>query len=388
MKNFLQDYVRLGEKTEVPEIFMFWCGLAGLSFSLGRAVWLDMGHYILYPNLYVVLVASSGRHRKSTAVGMMERLLRRLEPPLNIIAQKITPEALIEALRVVHTENDKEILRETCEGCIIADELATFLNKKSYETGLGSLLTTLFDCKDSFKYHTKSRGEELLQNSYLGLLSASTLDWVRQAIPLEAVGQGLTSRMCFVYVDTPPEPFGRTESSKEKKLLEDQLLAHLMGVSKLRGRFELTEEAWELFDETYNNFFRTSRFYEDYLMSGYASRRHTHLLKLGMLFSVAESTELVVTKKHLQYAKNLLEQSEPDLERVVRLIASTEQGLSTDMILRIIGKRGEISRSGLLQKVSHSVSSRDLTEIMATLVHAGLVRTEVRGGTIYYSLNA
>lgn len=385
-RNFLRDFASLAKGTEVPDIFMLWCGVAGLSFSLGRSVWLDMGHYTIYPNLYIVLIASSGRHRKSTAIGIIERLLRRLEPKINIIAQKISPEALIEALHVVHTENEKTLLRETCEGCVIADELSTFLDKRSYEIGLGSLLITLFDCKEVFEYRTKARGQEILPNTCLGLLSASTLDWVRQAIPIAAVGEGLTSRICFVYSDTPPLPVARTQPSKENALLQDQLLVRLMEVSQLKGEFRLSDVSWKLYEDTYNTFFTKSRFYEDPLMSGYASRRHVHLLKLGMMFSVAETNEMVVEESHLRRALILLEQSELDMQHVVRLIASTDQGLITDIIIRTLRGKQALSRNALLKSIAHRISSRELTEIMETLIHSGQVTCEARAGKIYYCL--
>ena len=100
-ESFLRTYAKLNENTEIPGIFAIWCGLAGLSCILGRRCWLDMGHYTIYPNLYLALIAESGKCRKSVAINIIERLLRQVEPKINLISQILTPVALIEALRTI-----------------------------------------------------------------------------------------------------------------------------------------------------------------------------------------------------------------------------------------------------------------------------------------------
>lgn len=387
MKNYLKSYVRLGDDTEMPGLFMLWCGLSTLSCVLGRKVWVDMGQYIIYPNLYVILVAGSGKCRKSTSISIAERLLRRVEPPLNIIAQKITPEALIEALRIVHTDDEHALLRETCDGFVLTDELSTFLDKRSYELGLGSLLITLFDCKETFEYRTRSRGAEVLTNVCLGMLSASTLDWIRQAIPLAAVGEGLTSRICFVYIDKPPPPVAMTIMTDMKRLIFEELSDRLQEVARLQGRITMTPSAEELYVEIYDDFYSGSTFYNDALMSGYASRRHVHLLKLATLFSVAETDTLFIDKNHITYANNLLKDTEEFMPKVIRFVASSDQGLLSQLILNRISQGGKIAREDLLRSFSHRVGTRDLNEHIETLIHTGQIESQVAGGRIYYRLS-
>src|SRR6266850_6399542 len=114
--NFLRKFVSLFEGTEVPERFATWAGISCLSAMLERRVWIDMNLYVIYPNMFVVFVADSGRMRKSTAIKVTRKLLSRTDPGPRMIAQKITPEGLIDALRVIRTDNPKELLKETCGG--------------------------------------------------------------------------------------------------------------------------------------------------------------------------------------------------------------------------------------------------------------------------------
>lgn len=381
--NFLKNYLKLHENTEVPPLFALWCGLSGLSSVLGRRCWIDMGTYMVYPNLYIVLIAGSGQCRKSTAIGMIEKIVRQVEPGPKIIAQKITPEALIETLQ---DSGDKTLVSATHEGYVIADELVVFLNRKSYESGLGGLLISFYDCKDNFEYRTRGRGSEKLHNTSLGLLAGSTIDLVRDAIPLEAVGSGLTSRMVFVFVEHPTDPVAITRFSEEKKLLMEKCARHLSTLQRLKGHITVTPEGWELFEEIYNKLHKENPFDEPGL-TGYSSRRHVHLLKVALGFAVAATDPtLTIEKHHLEGAHELLTASEVFMPRVLRLITSTERGSLQEIVLSKIVSSGGISKARLLRTMSHRLSSRDLAEIIDTLIHSRQIKAYHRDKDIVYVL--
>jgi len=386
-ENFLRDYVKLNEGTEIPDLFALWCGIAGISAALGRRVWLDMGTYTIYPNLYVVLVAGSGRCRKSTAVGMIHRLLRQIEPGLNLIAQRITPEAMIESLEVTQVDGEQKFESKTCEGFVVVDELANFLNKKTYESGLASLLITLFDCPERFDYRTRGRGLESIQNACLGLLGASTIDWIRNAIPADAVGSGLTSRILFIYVSKPPEPIAITSFSEEKKSLKESLLKSLLRISTISGPVHLTPNAWDLYKERYESFYQGSEMFENPLLSGYASRRFVHLLKVAICFSVSDETtsKILVDTNHILGAEQMLEDSERRMAEVINLITATEKGAILNLVYSKIRQAGKLSRHQLLRAFSHRLDNRDLTEVLDTLRQSRKIVVSTAGSEIFYS---
>ena len=386
--SFLRDFVLLCKGTEIPDIFALWCGIAGISCVLGRRLWIDMGTYTIYPNLYVVLVAGSGRCRKSTVVNMIEKLIFQLDPRPNLISQKITPEALIDALKVTEVTEKKIFVRQTSEGFVIIDELSTFLNRKTYESGLASLLIPLYDCKEGFDYRTKGRGTERIVKSCLGLLGASTIDWIRNAIPIDAIGGGLTSRMIFVYVQDPPPPVAITTFDHAKRVLSDSLIRRLEKMLKLDGEVKLTPEAWKQYEESYDVFYTKSPLFDNHTLSGYASRRHVHLLKIGTCMAVAEMPEtgVVVDRRHLEGAEELLRESERFMPRVLSLVSASEHGALTEIVADMIGRHGTFDRQDLLRALSHRLDSRELTEIVETLIQSGRVKSIVRGNKIVYVL--
>lgn len=354
---------------------------------LSRRVKLDMGPFQVYPNLYIILVAGSGRCRKSSAIGVIEKLLRETEKPQrpNIIAQRITPEALIDALRHTVVDGVKQKAEQLCDGFVVADELATFLNKKSYEAGLAPLLIKFWDCAEEFEYRTMGRGSEIARNTCLGMLAGSTIDWLKNAVPEEAVGSGLTSRFLFIYVDRPTKPIARTSFSPEKERLSQELIKELEGLAKLKGEARLTEDAWDVYEELYIQFFENSPMFEDAKLSGYASRRNVYLLKLALIFACQEHT-LDILPRHIIGAQAMLQKVEIGFPKVLTLLTSSERGSSVEFVYERIAQMGSqgIYRAHLMRLSSHKMNSRELDDILRTLMTTGRVYKVVKGPATLY----
>jgi len=232
--NFLDKFVSLFEGTEVPELFAMWGGISCISAMLERRVWIDMNIYKIFPNQFIIFVADSGRMRKSTAIKMTRRLLSKTSPGPRLIAQKITPEALIDSLRVIRTDDPKQIMDETCGGLVIADELVSFINRDTYERGLGGLMIELWDCPDKYEYRTRNREPEEINFGHLSLLGGTTVHTLRDAIPIQAMG-GFSSRVLFVYVDEAPIPVPRPTRKPHFARTETELVDHLQSISKISG---------------------------------------------------------------------------------------------------------------------------------------------------------
>jgi hypothetical protein len=366
------DFCRLCKNTEISELFAVWGGLSMVSATLGRAIWLDMGVFTVFPNLYVVLVAGSGAHRKSTVINLAESLIV-VEPPVNFISTDLTPEALFKSMkrgeRMVELPEGRVV---RAEGVVIADELAIFLNKKSYERGIAPVLIRMFDCKSEMTKETIKDGREKLTNVCLSILAGSTADLLRAAVPLDAVGSGLTSRMLFIFTDELPPPVPRPRLTSEDHERKSTITRSLQQIRRLEGPVDLSPAAWELYDKMYIEH-RSHPFVSSPILSGYASRWHYHLLAISMIMSASEhpvQRQVIVEEKHLNWAKVLLARSEAYMPRVMTLITSTEKGAFVEMLALYIGMAGERGVVGhtLLRGVSHRMSMRDFNEGISTLV--------------------
>ena len=397
--NFIRGFSKLCEGTEIPPLFAFWCGLAGVSICLGRRVWLDIGLFKAFPNMYVVLAAGSGQCRKSTAIGAIETIAANVEPPFHFVSEKLTNEGLIDYMYKVRTQRPEDEGDKTApwysEAYAIVDELSTFLDKRSYEAGLAATLIQLYDCRARFEYRTKTKGITTVQNVCLGLLGGSTLDWIRNAIPADAIGGGLTSRMIYVYVESPAPPCARPSFTDDDRTLALDLAAAMQTIATVpTGPVDLTPDAWEVYETMYNDWYRTqggdSAMFLNISLSGYASRRFMHLLRMAMLFAVAEHpsrVKVTVTHRDIVNAHKQLCLVERYMPRIMFLIASNDRGFNSELVqMRVssFGKDG-ISRELLMRSITNKLSQRELDEILATLLTAGRVRREIRpNGVIMY----
>lgn len=385
--NFLKKYVSILENTEVPPRFAIWCGLSAISAMLERRIWADMGIYKIYPNMYIILVAESGRARKSTAVKITKKLLRATDPGPRQIAQKITPEALIAALRSERTDEEAKLMGETCGGIIIADELMTLINRKSYDTGLASLFIPFYDCEDKFEYQTRSHGTETVNYSHLSILGASTINSIREALPASAIGDGFTSRVLFIYTDVIPPPVAWTEFDATKAKTMEELTQHLQEIAGLSGKIEFTPEAKKFFIDEYNRYYLDSPFYDIPQLRAYSSRRHTHLVKIAMCLMVCEEPTLILDKRYLVGAKDIIEDAEGQMPLVLQQIVTSDIGELTEQVFRFIGSQAPVKRTTVMAHFAHKIDADALKKILETLMQAEkIVVDSSTGGALLFKL--
>ncbi len=371
---FLKEYLKYSSNTEVPSIFTLWCGISCISVALGRDAWIDMGHYTIYPNMYIVLVAGSAKCKKSTAIRIAEReFIKNIDPPIKIYSQKLTPEALIGALS--ETEQTGEtMIGSSAVGIIIVDELSTLIDRNAFQSGMIPFLTTLWDASDAFTYETKRRGKETVYNSCVSILGGSTLSWIREAVPTSAVGGGFTSRVVFVYREDHENPILWTTMTDENRERAKNLVHDLNQVAQIRGQFVVDKKAMTFSEELYQEFVATHPFYADKFLAGYAGRRFTTLLKLAMVISTSMSDSRCLTIEDINVANNILKNVELQMPKVLKAIAMDDVGIINTDVLSIIETKGIISRRQLLTLVHHTMQSRDLDVILETLIQAGKVK--------------
>ncbi len=387
-KDFLSSFITYLEGTEVPEAFALWCGVAGVGCALGRRVWLDMSAFKIYPNEYIVLVAGSGRCRKSTAIRAIERLCYELDPLPNMISQKLTTEALIEAIRIVDEER-KTV--KSCVGYVFVDEFTNFINRRSLEQGLNDLLTPLWDCTERYEYRTRGRGTEDIRKACLGILGGTTPQSLREAIPEQMITGGLASRIVFVY---SREPRQRTAKALLRDDLEKYLVSELQRMHLLKGEMTLSNEADVYYVKAYEGVGgiadEMDSCDDDDPRSGFLSRKHTHILKLGLMLSAVEGKDMVIHERHLIGAETILRTCERGHGSILRLMTTSMKGSSQQFVFNKIAKKGEsgISRTELMRLISHKIDAKELSEIISTLRIAGMITVDTGTtgrGTIYFS---
>jgi hypothetical protein len=391
--NFIVEFAKLCKGTEIPSLYAIWSGISAVSAVLGRRVWVDMGTFSIRPNMYIILVGSSGRFRKSTTIDLAQELLRGVKPPIHFVAESLTPEALFASMaRATKKLSTPEGDVKLSEGFVVADELSTLLNRKAYDMGIAPKLIQMFDCKPKAEYETRARGLEVIYNPCLGMLAGSTLDWIRTALPADAVGGGLTSRIIFVYVDKAPPPVHRPSVSMAQRETMVKMTEVLGQIHNARGPIAVSDDAWEYDESEYMEWSKSS-FFLNPMLSGYASRRQGHAFRVAMALSASESPlrgQISVERRHLAAAYDLLRATEVTIPRIIMLLTCSEKGAIGELLMEYARSAGTAGMlySDLLRSVSHKVTAREFDDVLATLSRSGRLRVEnSAGGRRYVALS-
>jgi len=368
-------------ETEIPSLYALWSGISAISAILGRRCCIEFGYEPVYPNTFIVLVAESGACRKSSSIRVAKRFLKEVKPPVNLLSQKMTPEALIDALAGNKIDDDKVIM--TAEGIAIADELTTLVDRNAVKSGLTNVMTNLYDC-DDFEYRTRGRGVEHIRNPCLSILGGTTVYWIKEALSISAITGGFTARIIFVYMQKRDKNIAWPKLSVENLKRAEDIVHDMNYVAKLRGPFALNEKAMEIFESEYESFSKNSELIDNPLTAGYASKRHVNLLKVAMTMSASRSDDMEIDEGDLEVAVKALRSAEMELPRVMRAISTTELGDLCQFVINIVKQKQVITRADLLKATRHKVTAGQLDDIMVGVCQQDLIEADVRDSRKIY----
>ncbi len=377
----IEEYCLYNEPTEVPGIYALWTGIFTIAEMMGRECFLDQGHFVVWPNMYVILVAGSAVCRKSTAVRIAASFIRKVDPPVKIISQRMTAEVLTSALSGIKVQDKTNIIDEAV-GCFISAELSTLIDKNSFNTPLISILTKLYDC-DDFDYETKARGTERVVNPCLSILGGSTPEWIKGSMPIHAIKGGFTSRFVFIFKASNEKRVPWPKTSPETVERGKKILHDLCEIRKMRGPFGATDDAQKMFEEEYIGFLDGPMKMNPYL-SGYVGRRHVTLLKVSMAFSASRSDDREVAEVDMLKSIKSLRSVEGGMDVVLRSIVSEPIGELSEQVMGLIMCSGSITRVRLIREMRHRISVRELEVVLEALVGAELVEKESEGSGVVY----
>lgn len=328
---WLAEYMSYTLRSEPPAVFHFFVGAAVIGAVASRNVWVDKGYYKVYPDMHIILVAPTGKCRKTSALILGINRLKKLGHP--IIADKITPEALAEALACEQVIDGIRIEKDSI-GTLYAPELAVFLGKQKYNEGMITLLTALFDCPDEWSTQTKhGRGKISMKNVALSFMGASTPDWLMSAIPQDAFGGGFMSRLLFISQDDTPRcyPFP-TPPGDDTHLIEG-----LKKIQDRKGEIVFTDEGREWFEMWYVG--TKKAIPEDSKMAGYHERKPDHLIRLSQILVLSEGVEKIGPNQ-LQQASLILNTLEREMLTTFKWLGVRTVGVDQERLIRTIRSAG------------------------------------------------
>ena len=393
---FLEDLVLATKGIETATSFALWTGLVTVASVLARDSYLSLYPAFWYPNIYAILVAPPGLVKKSTIQGVGTRLLRRyhhhIEDPnlqwkkeLNIHTNRVTPEGLQDLLLpigpVPSKRKDLPDVRvdRGSQLALFISELSTFLGRQTYNVGLISKLTDLYDSRSDDSDYTKKDGRQSLRNIYVNFLGATTPRDLYDVIPQEAFGGGLMTRTTIIY-EPEAHRYHPLPMRIEKGPTDEELERGLAWIAaNSYGAYTLSEEALHYYYSWYETFKKNLKSYETLRILS-ASRMDVLLLKLAILIRAQRyEPGRTIAIHDISKAQQILEKTYYHNESAVENVGATPRGQYYNRIRSYIEQKGEVSRRTILTSHSRYLSSEEMNSILNQLLEVSDIEVYFEG---------
>ncbi len=328
--------------------------------------------------MYIVLVAPSGG-RKGTAMNFALHMLDELG--IKLASEAITREALIRELKnsgAAHTDKTGRMFHHASL-TIFSPELTVFLGYQNKQ--LMSDMTDWYDCRDRWTYRTKNAGTDEIIGVWVNLIGGTTPDLVRETLPQEAIGGGLTSRIIFVYANKKAHKVVFPDAPEElyRKLLNDLEDIHMMS-----GEFKIDPSFIDHYTEWYMTESDTPL--PDPRFGGYVERRANHLLKLSMILAASRSRDMILLGSDFKRAVSLLYEVEPLMLEVFQGMGRNPMSEVAMRILQKIRAEGEVEGALLTELFYHDAKTGELDETLGAFCRMGKIERITRGPIISYRM--
>ncbi len=358
--NWLGYYAKYTQESESPDDFHLWTGLSIIASAVRRNVWLNQGTYILYPNLYVVLVGPPGRVRKSTTIRLGRRLLLNLEN-INFGPDSVTREELIRQLGKISTTAKQAALT------IHSTEMSSLIEPSGIK--MIQFLTDIFDGDFKWKYATKGQGKDTIHNPCLNILAATTPTWIADGLPADVIGHGFTSRVIFIYGDDrrylrpfPKEP--------DAELIKD-LASDLDHISRLEGPFLWGPGAKDTYSAIYSQIDKSKP--DDYRIEGFHNRKDIHVLKVAMLFSLSENDGLVLESPFIEAAFDALNEIEESMGKTFSAVGKYALASDYERMMSTILEAGEMTSEAIHEKFYAIGDVKEIANLLMMGLSCGVI---------------
>jgi len=386
-EGWLGDYLHFSDDLEACPRFRFFSACCVLGAVVNNKVWIHKGDPTLlprtFPNPWVMLLAPPGRGHKTSTINMACNCLTQACSEVRILADKLTPESLVQTLSM--PQHPKEIIRigpRDATGLIKAPELSVFFGKQQYNTGLVSLVTDLYDYRETWSADTIGRGKNVLKNNCITVFGGSTPTWLQQMLPQDAFTGGFMRR--FIIVEMPVGYYKRR--AFPKKLSDTGWKELVKGMARFRevkGMITWHNQATQIYEKYYEEYAPTG----DLQLDSYREGEIEQILKLSILLTL-NAKRMEIHAEDLTCAKKILEVLREETDpRIERLTTHPRMHL-TQEIQDLLKMYGELSEKELLKKVYRflSLGERQFYETLSILRRAGVIEPIGKPGNYSFKL--
>jgi hypothetical protein len=353
-----------------------------------RRVWVESANGVIYPNLYVLLVAPPGIG-KSEAIRRTGDLWRKTEN-LHVAANSVTRAALLDILA-----------RSTVKSTLPDGSFQLFhgLNVAASEFGVLcpahdleflNTLNDIFDCPDDFSEERRHRAEDqqlAIKYPIMNILGGTQPGFLSELLPEQAWSMGFTSRLLMIYSATPVKVslFGmgnREEKAKHKSEYESRRKAleqDLSTITRVYGEIEFSSEATSAFKTWFEA--GLPPIPENSRMQHYNTRRLLYVFKLCMISTLSRGNDLTVSHDDLVRAQDWLLEAESKMPDIFRDMAGKSDKVVIDDLHDFMWKmytrdKKPLHESKLIMFLKGKVPTEKVFRILELCERSGVIERD------------
>ena len=212
------------------------------------------------------------------------------------------------------------------------------------------------------------------------------------AVPKNAISGGFLARTFCVYEEKRNTVNSLTRPIT-KKIDYLTILTHFKMISELKGEIVPNGNALVMFNDWYHPFTeKNSNNDED--DTGTSERIGDGIWKVAMLLSLIDSTDMIITEKHMEESIYQCMITYGNLKRLLMGGAGSgaQKDLKATTMRTVVAMMLEaapsykVERKRVLQKAAGVFSVYDLDECIEHLLQAGMIKKETSGSNTYYKL--
>lgn len=379
MQNFLDLFVDYNRDFESPRSFWWWSGAALVGSVMRNNVYFNMGNDILYPNIYVLLLADSAVFRKGGPFPLVTELANDLHHT-KVYDGRASIQAILEKLsQDIGGKKGIPIRGGSC--LLLAEELASFFVA---DPQLIPLITNVYRSRKLFTYDLRGNAFTV-KDLCVTMLSASNEIHLRDVYDERAVYGGLLGRTFLIKPDErrPENSLLDLDLTKYNKKV---LLDPLEEIKKLTGSVTFEDAAKRIYKSWYKELYASLTRVPD--PAGILGRIHTSVLKLSIIVAACDYT-LTVTADHMEVAIKQSIALKPNYETYVMASGKSSQATIGAMFLAALWDATHLNGNKLPRKqflMNHwnQVSAEDFDKLIITLEQSGMIKTDLGGNEIGY----
>jgi len=351
--NFINKYIEYTDNTEGPRQMQFWTAISVIAGALSGKCKFKHKRLETRANFYIVFVGEPGVVKKSTTLGYGMKLLKTIEG-INIGPDSGSWQAIFSHMQEIE-ETVNIAGRSVAQSNLMlpVSELGTLLDLK--DESMVDVFTDLWDGAEVAKTRkTMGGGTISVESPWINMIGCTTPDWIKRSFDSYTIGGGLASRVIFVLGKKARAIIAYPEEDESNVRLGKRLAQDLKIISKINGTFRFTDDTAEIATAWYEDHkAKPPSHLKSKQMQGYASRKQTHIHKLCMCLSAAESSDKIIHKRHFLMALKLLEGTEKTMHEVYEGVTEDR---NADKIMKV--------KDYLVENRTTVISKKELFKIM------------------------